>query len=82
VPPSAPSKVHSGVQARQGGADGGERHDEGTLFLIAPGLILAARAGGSEALSGERVEFMAPRTGKANQKRQRGGSHDARLAAS
>ncbi len=31
----------------------------GMLFMIAPGLILAARAGGSEALSGERVEFMA-----------------------
>jgi hypothetical protein len=37
----------------------------GMLFIITPVLILATERGGSEALSGERVEFVASRIGKA-----------------
>jgi hypothetical protein len=35
------------------------------LFIITPVLILATERGGSEALSGERVEFVAPGIGRA-----------------
>jgi hypothetical protein len=37
----------------------------GMLFIITPVLILATERGGSEALSGERVEFVARRIGEA-----------------
>jgi hypothetical protein len=64
VAPRAPSTVLSGVQAVRAAPMATRAAMREMLFMITPVLIRATERGGGEALGGERVEFMAPRTGK------------------